>query len=142
MLNSWGWLCRPFAFAVQRIEDLPCQMEASMRYVLQLSILIAAFDISTARALDRIRLAQAVPGQIVTPGLVQPVPLTPTPLISSQISTACLVACDTQVMNCQNACVEVGPTTGTLNPAGSAPCTLNCTTQQLVCKQTCTRPLQ
>ena len=142
MVNSWGWLCRPFAFAVQRIEDLPCQMEASMRYVLQLSILIAAFDISTARALDRIRLAQAVPGQIVTPGLVQPVPLTPTPLISSQISTACLVACDTQVMNCQNACVVVGPTTGTLNPAGSAPCTLNCTTQQLVCKQTCTRPLQ
>src|SRR3984893_9624815 len=40
------------------------------------------------------------------PGLVQPVPLTPTPLISSQTSTACLVACDTQVMNCQNACVE------------------------------------
>jgi hypothetical protein len=142
MLSSWGWLCRPFAFAMQRIEDLPCQMEASMRYVLQLSILIAAFDISTARALDRIRLAQAVPGQIVTPGLVQPVPLTPTPLISSQISTACLVACDTQVMTCQNACVVVGPTTGTLNPAGSAPCTLNCTTQQLVCKQTCTRPLQ
>jgi hypothetical protein len=43
------------------------------------------------------------------PGLVQPVPLTPTPLISSQTSTACLVACDTQVMNCQNACVVVGP---------------------------------
>jgi len=92
-----------------------------MRYVLQLSILIAAFDISTARALDRIRLAQAVPGQIVTPGLVQPVPLTPTPLISSQISTACLVACDTQVMNCQNACVVVGPTAVRLAPSIAPP---------------------
>src|ERR1700731_3886052 len=96
-----------------------------MRYVLQLSILLAAFGISTALASDRLRLAQALPGQI-----------------SSQTSTACLVACDTQVMNCQNACVVVGPTTGTLNPAGSSPCTLNCTTQQLVCKQVCSRPLQ
>jgi hypothetical protein len=43
-------------------------------------------------------------------------------------------------MNCQNACVVAGPTTGTVNPAGNAPCNLNCTTQQLVCKQTCTRP--
>jgi hypothetical protein len=41
-----------------------------MKYVLQLLILVVAFDISTARALDRIRLAQAVPGQIVTPGLL------------------------------------------------------------------------
>jgi hypothetical protein len=56
------------------------------------------------------------------PGLVQPVPLTPTPLISSQTSTACLVACDTQIMNCQNACVIVGPTIGAANPAGNAPC--------------------
>src|ERR1700730_7211694 len=119
------------------------QREASMRYILQLSILLAAFGISTALASDRLRLAQAVPvpGQIAPQGQVPPAPLLPTPLISSQTSTACLVACDTQVMNCQNACVVVGPTTGTLNPAGSSPCTLNCTTQQLVCKQACTRPL-
>ena len=89
-----------------------------MRYVLQLSILLAAFGISTALASDRLRLAQAVPvpGQIAPQGQVLPAPLLPTPLISSQTSTACLVACDTQVMNCQNACVVVGPTTGTLNP--------------------------
>ncbi|HEY7242733.1 MAG TPA: hypothetical protein VH678_02490 [Xanthobacteraceae bacterium] len=70
---------------------------------------------------------------------VAPIPVTPTPLISSQSSTACLVGCDTQVMNCQNACVVVGPTTGVVNPPGNSPCTLNCTTQQLVCKQACTR---
>src|SRR6202047_2464067 len=120
------------------------QREASMRYVLQLSILFAAFGISTALASDRLRLATGVPvpGQRAPQGQVLPAPLLPTPLISSQTSTACLVACDTQVMNCQNACVVVGPTTGTLNPAGSSPCTLNCTTQQLVCKQVCSRPLQ
>jgi hypothetical protein len=74
-------------------------------------------------------------------GQVQPIPLAPTPLLSSQTNTACLVSCDTQVMNCQNACVVVGPTTtGTLSPASTAPCNLNCTTQQLVCKQACTRP--
>jgi hypothetical protein len=113
-----------------------------MRYVLQLSILLAVFDNSTALALDRILLAQAVPGQVVTPGQVQPAPLTPTPLISSQTSTACLVSCDTQVMNCQNACVVVGPATSTSNHAGTSPCTLSCTTQQLVCKQACSRPQQ
>jgi len=103
-----------------------------MRYVLQLAILLAVVAGSTAFAADRIRLAQ-----VITPGQVQPVPLIPTPLISSQASTACLVGCDTQVMNCQNACLSVGPTTGIANPAGTAPCTLNCTTQQLVCKQAC-----
>jgi hypothetical protein len=108
-----------------------------MRYVLQISILLAAFAGSTAFAADRIRLAQ-----VITPGQVQPVPLTRTPLISSQTSTACLVGCDTQLMNCQNACVVVGPATGTPNPAGNAPCSLNCTTQQLVCKQTCNRTQQ
>jgi hypothetical protein len=108
-----------------------------MRYVLQISILLAAFADSTAFAADPIRLAQ-----VITPGQVQPTPLVPTPLISSQTSTACLVSCDTQVMNCQNACVVVGPATGTLNPAGNAPCTLNCTAQQLVCKQACNRTPQ
>jgi hypothetical protein len=103
-----------------------------MRYVLQLSILLAAIGSSTACGADQIRLAQQV----------QPTPVVPTPLISSQTSTACLVGCDTQVMNCQNACVIVGPTTGTPNLAGTAPCTLNCTTQQLVCKQACSRPQQ
>ena len=76
------------------------QTEASMRYVLQLSILLAAFGISTALASDRLRLAQAVPvpGQIAPQGQVLPAPLLPTPLISSQTSTACLVDCDTQVI--------------------------------------------
>src|ERR1700737_478129 len=39
-----------------------------MRYVLQLSILLAAFGISTALASDRIRLAQALPGQVAPQG--------------------------------------------------------------------------
>jgi hypothetical protein len=103
-----------------------------MRYVLQLAMLLAAFGSSPAFGGDRIRLAQQV----------APTPLTPTPLLSSQTSTACLVSCDTQVMNCQNACVVVGPATSTPNPAGTAPCALNCTTQQLVCKQACNRPQQ
>jgi hypothetical protein len=107
-------------------------MEASMRCVLQLAILLAAFAGPTAFAAERIRLAQ-----VIIPGQVQPVPLGATPLISSQTSTACLVGCDTQVMTCQNACIPVGPTTGAANPAGTVPCTLNCTTQQLVCKQAC-----
>ncbi len=111
-----------------------------MRYVLQLSILLAALDVSTALAADRLRLAQAVQGQIAVPGQVQPAPLVPTPLISSQTSTGCLVSCDTQVMTCQNACVIVGPTASTVNPGGNSACSLNCTTQQLVCKQACTRP--
>jgi hypothetical protein len=103
-----------------------------MRYVLQLAMLLAAFASSTAFGADRIRLAQQV----------APTPLTPTPLLSSPTSTACLVGCDTQVMNCQNACVIVGPATGAPNPAGTASCTLNCTTQQLVCKQACNRTPQ
>jgi hypothetical protein len=111
-----------------------------MRYVVQLGILLAAVAGSTAFGADQMRLAQVVNP---TPGQVQPVPLTRTPLISSQTSTACLVSCDTQTMNCQNACVTVGPTTSTANPAGTAPCTLSCTTQQLVCKQVCNnRPQQ
>jgi hypothetical protein len=109
-----------------------------MRYVRQVCILLGLLASSGAFGADRIRLAQAV--QVPTQGQVQPIPLAPTPLLSSQTSTACLVSCDTQVMNCQNACVVVGPTTGVANPAGNAPCNLNCTSQQLVCKQTCTRP--
>src|SRR5689334_1575681 len=81
---------------------------------------------------------------------VTPIPVAPTPLLSSQTATACLVSCDTQLMNCQNACVVVGPastvagTTPGLSPSASssAPCALNCTTQQLVCKQVCNRPQQ
>jgi hypothetical protein len=38
-------------------------------------------------------------------------------------NTACLVSCDTQVMNCRNACVVIGPTIGAANPAGNAPST-------------------
>jgi len=77
---------------------------------------------------------------------VQPIPLVPTPLIQSQTSTACLVSCNTQVMNCQNAFVVVGPapTPNPLAPntAGTSPCTLNCTSQQLVCQQACARSPQ
>jgi hypothetical protein len=78
---------------------------------------------------------------------VTPIPVAPTPLISSQTSTACLVGCDTQVMNCQNACVVVGPGTTTTSGVAStvgttSQCALNCTTQQLVCKQGCNRPQQ
>jgi hypothetical protein len=113
-----------------------------MRYVLQFFVLLAAFSISTALASDRIRLAQAVPGQVAPQGQVLPAPLPATPLLSSQTSTACLVGCDTQLMNCQNSCVVVGPVTSTPNPAGIAPCALSCTTQQLVCKQACSRTPQ
>jgi hypothetical protein len=90
-------------------------------YGLRLCILLAVTGNSTAFAQQ-----------------VQPIPVVPTPLISSQASTACLVGCDTQVMTCQNACMVVGPTASS-NPAGTAPCALNCTTQQLVCKQACSR---
>ena len=110
-----------------------------MWYVLQLSILLVAIDVSSATAAERVRLAQAVPGQVPVAGQVQPIPLTPTPLLSPVAATSCLATCDTQVMTCQNACVVVGPTTSTA-PPGS--CALNCTSQQLVCKQACTRPQQ
>src|SRR5260370_26320312 len=109
-----------------------------MRYVLQLTILLALVGSSTAFGADRIRLAQAqTPG-----GQVVPTPLAPTPLLSSPTSTACLVGCDTQLMNCQNSCVVVGPVTATSNPAGTAPCAINCTSQQLVCKNACNRTPQ
>jgi len=68
---------------------------------------VAPIPVAPVLAADRIRLAQAV--QAPTQGQVQPIPLTPTPLLSSQTATACLVSCDTQVMNCQNACVVAGP---------------------------------
>jgi len=41
-------------------------------------------------------------------------------------------------MNCQNACVVVGPVTTTAATSAST-CNLNCSTIQLVCKQGCTR---
>ncbi len=72
---------------------------------------------------------------------VAPTQVAPTPLLLGPNQTACLVSCDTQVMNCQNACVTVGPTTS-VNPAGNAPCALSCSTQALVCKQGCNRPQQ
>jgi len=111
-----------------------------MRCLLQLAILLAALADSTAFAADRIQLAQ-----VVTPGQVAPVPLVPTPLISSQTSTACLVGCDTQVMTCQNACVAAGQAALTAiatppSSGGAAACALNCTTQQLLCKRACNQP--
>ena len=121
---------------------LPCTVETSMRYVLRLSALLAAFVISSAHGSERILLAQAVPGQVAPQGQVLPAPLPPTPLLSSPTSTACLVGCDTQLMNCQNACIVVGPVTATPSPASTAPCALNCTSQQLVCKNACNRTPQ
>jgi hypothetical protein len=99
-----------------------------MRHILQLSILLTVLGASAASGADR--LAQNV---------VVPTP-PPPPQLLPQISTttSCLVTCDTQAMNCQNACVVVGPVV-IPNPAGPAPCNLNCTTQQLVCKQACNR---
>ena len=86
-----------------------------MRYVLQLLILVAAIDISTARALDRIRLAQAVPGQMSNPRAGPASPADPDPVaLSAGIHGLRGHLVDTQAMNCQNACVAVGPTTGTL----------------------------
>jgi hypothetical protein len=111
-----------------------------MRYVLRLFALLTAFAISSAHGSERIRLAQALPGQVAPQGQVLPSPLAPTPLLQSQNSTACLVGCDTQLMNCQNACIVVGPVTAT--SSSTAPCALNCTTQQLVCKNACNRTPQ
>jgi len=111
-----------------------------MSYVLRLAILVATFAWSAASAADLIRLAQ-----VVTPGQVAPVPLSPSPLISSQASTACLVGCDTAVMTCQNGCVAAGQAASTPtaiptpSSGGAAACTLNCTTQQLLCNQACNR---
>ena len=95
-----------------------------MTRMLQLSLLLALFGSSAAF------------GQQIAPTQVAP-----TPLLQGLNSTACLVSCDTQVMNCQNACVTVGPTT-TVSPTGNAPCALSCSTQALVCKQACNRPQQ
>ena len=76
---------------------------------------------------------------MLTQGQVQPILLAPTPLLSTDQHSR-LVSCDTQVMNCQNACVVVGPTTGVANLAGNAPCNLNCTSQQLVSRRTRPQP--
>jgi hypothetical protein len=113
-----------------------------MSYVLRLSALLAAVVISSAHASDRIRLAQAVPGQVAPQGQVLPAPIAPTPLLQSPTSTACLVGCDTQLMNCQNACIVVGPVTATATPTGAGTCAVSCTTQQLVCKNACNRTPQ
>ena len=69
--------------------------------------------------------------------VINPVPLTP-PTVNTT-TTTCQVNCDTQAMNCQNACI---PTTAAAqaSPAGSGgtgACNLSCTSQQLVCKQRC-----
>jgi hypothetical protein len=110
-----------------------------MGYILRLSFLLA---LCTGAACAVVTLVGTSTGQAQqsSTGVVQPAPLSPTPLISSQNATACLVGCDTQAMNCQNACVIVGANaTSTVNPPPSGPCNLSCTTQQLVCKQACTR---
>jgi len=69
--------------------------------------------------------------------VTNPVPLTP-PSVNTT-TTTCQVNCDTQAMNCQNACI---PTTAAVatNPAASTStgaCNLSCTSPQLVCKQRC-----
>jgi hypothetical protein len=92
-----------------------------MRYLLALCtllIVLAASDHLMAQS------GQTVPAP----------PLTLLPLTAT--STACQTSCDVIAMNCQSACVPVGPTaTTTLSAPGA--CNNACTTQALVCKQTC-----
>ncbi len=110
-----------------------------MGYILRFWALFALCTGIALAVIDIVGASRAQAQQSTTStGVVQPSPLTPTPLLSPQSSTACLVGCDTQAMNCQNTCVVVGAS-ATLNPAPAAPCNLNCTTQQLVCKQACSR---
>jgi hypothetical protein len=62
---------------------------------------------------------------------VQPFVPPPLPSLPSSAFTTCTTSCDTQVMNCQSACVPGGPVAP--NPS----CNLNCSSQQLACKQSC-----
>ena len=104
-----------------------------MRYLLPLCMLLALAGSSTAQAQQ----------SSLSTGVVQPVPVVPTPLISSLNSTACLANCDTQAMNCQNSCTVVGGSAVTPAAIGQSPsviCPLGCSTQQLICKQVCNRP--
>ena len=66
---------------------------------------------------------------------LSPVVIPPSQLLPSA-STTCSINCDTQVMNCRNACRLAGPV-ATPNSADTSPCGLTCTTQQLICKQSC-----
>ena len=111
-----------------------------MRYVLQLLILVAAFDISTALASDRIRLAQAVPGQIAPQGRSSQ-PRCPDPVdLSADVhglrGHLRYASHELPERLCRSRTYQ-----GHLNRRWRFPRTLNCTTQQLVCKQACTRPL-
>jgi hypothetical protein len=103
-----------------------------MRYLLPLCMLLALAGSSTAQAQQ----------SSLSTGIVQPVPVVPTPLISSLTSTACLTGCDTQAMNCQNSCIIVGANAvpGAIAQSTTVSCPLGCSTQQLVCKQVCARP--
>ena len=103
-----------------------------MRYLLPLCMLLALAGSSTAQAQQ----------SSLSTGVVQPVPVVPTPLISSQNATACLTNCDTQAMNCQNSCIVVGvsATPGAIAQGPVVSCPLGCSTQQLICKQVCNRP--
>jgi hypothetical protein len=94
---------------------------ASMRHILQLSILFSALCASAAFGTERVRLAQT---QTIPP----PPPVQLLPQISP--SATCALNCDTIAMTCSNACVSSGTTTD-----ASAQCNLTCTSQQLVCKQ-------
>jgi hypothetical protein len=83
-----------------------------MRYVLQLSILLAAFGISTALASDRLRLAQA-PGQIAPQGQVLPAPLLPTPLIFDRSGIGPLTACTGSPSPGADSAAGAGPSSAT-----------------------------
>jgi hypothetical protein len=100
-----------------------------MRYAVRALLFAAAASIAIAQT--DVALAQSSQ-------TVQPAPQ-PTLLPLSSTSTACLVACDTIAMNCQNACVVVGPISTTTTTTSSVTCNLNCTSIQLICKQGCTR---
>jgi len=102
-----------------------------MRYAVRALLVAAAASIAIAQT--DVALAQS--SQTVAPAPQ------PTLLPQSSTSTACLVACDTVAMNCQNACVVVGPvsTATAATTTSPATCNLTCTSIQLVCKQGCTR---
>jgi hypothetical protein len=95
-----------------------------MRYVLRLFVVTVALSASGEPTL-------AQTGQTVPP------PPPPTLLPTTSTFTSCMVTCDTVAMNCQNACVVVGPAATTTIGGNTGACTLGCSSQQLVCKQAC-----
>jgi len=70
-------------------------------------------------------------------------------LAQSSTTTTCLMGCNSQLANCQAACVAPvapinAPTTaatpgGTLNASATIACTMACTNSQMLCHANCAR---